>query len=279
MITLISIELQKIFGKWRTYIGFIAIGVLTVIVQVTLYFTGEKMLKYSTSSLSDSFMVVGNLFNGYFVANLVLRGLFVHIPFLIVLVGGDLLAGEATAGTYRMLLTRPASRLKVVSAKFFAGVIYSNLLLFWLAFISLGISLLVFGTGDLLSMGSGKLIIFASDDILWRFLWAYAYAILSMTTVMSLSFFFSALVENAIGPIVATMALIIIFLILSVIPVEFLQNLSPYFFTSHMSKWSEFFTDPIDYSDMFKSAGILLAHIVGLYTAASFIFIKKDILS
>ena len=97
MITLIWLELQKVFKKWRTYIGFIAIGLLTIIVQVALFYTGKSYLKFEMRGLSDSFMFSGNLFNGYLVANLILQGLFVHIPFLIVLVGGDLLAGEATA--------------------------------------------------------------------------------------------------------------------------------------------------------------------------------------
>lgn len=278
MITLVSLELYKIFKKWRTYIGFIAIGLLTIIVQVALYFTGENYLKFATRSLSDSFMLVGNLFNGYLIANLVLQGLFVHIPFLIVLVGGDLLAGEATAGTYRMLLTRPVSRLRVVTSKFLAGFVYTNLLLLWLAVLSLGVSLLIFGSGELLVI-KGKVIIFAADDVLWRFACAYAYASLSMTTVMAFSFFFSSLVENAIGPIVATMAVIIIFLILSAIPVEFLQNLRPYFFTSHMIQWDGFFNDPVDIADILNSAWVLLAHIAGLYLITTYIFIKKDVLS
>jgi ABC-2 type transport system permease protein len=278
MITLIWLELQKIFKKWRTYIGFIAIGLLTIIVQVALFYTGKSYLKFEMRGLSDSFMFTGNLFNGYLIANLILQGLFVHIPFLIVLVGGDLLAGEATAGTYRMLLTRPVSRFQVLSAKFIAGIIYTCLLLAWLALLSLGGSLLIFGSGELLVMKS-KLIIIASNDILWRFAYAYAYASLSMTTVMAFSFFFSVFVENAIGPIVATMALIIIFLILSAIPVDFLQNLHPYFFTSHMVQWNGFFDDVVNYKDILNSVWILLAHIVGLFLITAGIFIKKDILS
>ena len=279
MITLISIELYKIFKKWRTYIGFIAIGLLTIIVQVALYFTGDAYLKSMTHGLSNSFVMVGNLFNGYLIANLVLMGLFVHIPFLIVLVGGDLLAGEATAGTYRMLLIRPASRNKIVSAKFIAGIIYTFLLLVWLAVISLGVSLIIFGSGELLVFSGGKIVIFAANDILWRFICAYAYAALSMSTVFAFSFLFSSLVENAIGPIVATMAVIIIFLILSAIPVDFLQNIREYFFTSHMIQWNEFFADPVNYKEILNSALILASHIIGLYIISAYLFIKKDILS
>ncbi len=278
MTTLIWIELQKMFKKWRTYIGFIAIGVLTPIVQITLYFTGDSYVESMTRSLQNSFVLVGNLFNGYLVANLILYSMFIHIPFLIALVGGDILAGEATAGTYRMILTRPDSRFKIITAKFLSGIIYVTSLIAWLAFLSLGVSILIFGTGELVSFRE-KLIIFAADDVLWRFLWAYLFSILSMSTVFALSFFFSSMVQNAIGPIVTTMAVIIIFLILSALPIDFLETLKPYFFTSHMPQWSGFFNDPIDSNEMLKSAGILLVHIVGLYAITTYIFVKKDILS
>jgi ABC-2 type transport system permease protein len=278
MTVMVLLELRKIFSKWRTYIGFIAIAVLTIIVQVSLYLTGDNYIKFLTRNLAGSFTLYGDLFNGYLVANLVLGGLFIHIPFLIVLVGGDLMAGEATGGTYRMLLTRPVSRFQVVTSKFIAGCIYTILLLVWLAVLSLGVSILLFGTGELIAF-HGKIIVFASNDVLWRFLCAYSFAALSMITVLAVSFLFSSLVENAIGPIVVTMALIIIFLVLSAIPVDFLQSLRPYFFTTHMVVWDSFFSDPIDYEALTRSGGILLLHIAGLYLASVFIFIKKDILS
>lgn len=278
MITLIYIELQKIFKKWRTYIGFIAVFVMTSIVQIALYLTQDDFVRSTTRALNDSFFLQGNFFNGYVVAYLILNAMFIHIPFLIVLVGGDLLAGEATAGTYRMVLTRPISRFNFVTSKFIAGFIYTFLFILFLIIISLLGSILFFGTGELVSLRN-KIIIFASNDVLWRLVWAYVYAILSMMTVMTLSIFFSSMVSNAIGPIVSTMAVIIVFIILSAIPIEVLQNLKPYFFTSHLSQWSEFFNDPIDYNEIKNSALILLAHMIALYSLTTFIFIKKDILS
>ncbi|PKL83268.1 MAG: hypothetical protein CVV24_05920 [Ignavibacteriae bacterium HGW-Ignavibacteriae-3] len=278
MNTLIIIELQKMFKKWRTYIGIIAISLLAIIIQVALYFTGKNMIDFQMRGIEQSFVMVGNLLNGYFIARMILTLLIIHIPFLVVLVGGDLLAGEATAGTYRMLLTRPVSRLQVISAKFISGFIYVVVLIFWMALLSLGVSLLIFGTGPLLSIGSG-IVIFAENDILWRFLGAYAYAILSMTTIIFISIIFSSLVENAIGPIISTMAIIIVFLIISAIPVDFLQSLKPYLFTSHFTQWNNFFNEEVDYREIFESAGILLAHIAALYGVTTYIFIKKDILS
>ena len=278
MITLVSIELQKIFRKWRTYIGLIAVFVLTAIVQLAIYLTKDSFIQGTTRSLNESFVLNGNFFNGYVVAYLLLNFLFVHIPFLIVLVGGDLFAGEATAGTYRMLLTRPVSRIGLVASKYLAGLIYTFVFILFLMLMSLGVSLMLFGTGELIAV-KGKIVIYASNDVFWRLLAAYAYSIISMMTVMAFSIFFSSMVSNAIGPIVTTMAVIIVFLILSAIPVGFLENMRPYFFTSHLTQWNEFFSDPVDYGEIMKSALILLAHIAGLYILTTYLFVKKDILS
>ncbi len=278
MFTLVQIELYKIFRKWRTYIGFIAILLLVGIVQVAMLFEGEKYLNYMTQSLSQSFYFVGNLLNGYLIAHLVLGALAIHIPFLIVLVAGDLLAGEATAGTYRMLITRPISRTKLITAKFIASFIYTSLIIIWLAILSLGVGLIIFGKGELIVIKS-SIIVFAQDDILWRFMLAYGFAILSMMVVSTLAFFFSSLVENAIGPIVASMAVIIVFIIISALNVELLKNIRPYLFTNYFLDWRIFFDDPVDYNNLFKSVSVLSAHIVGLFLITLFIFRRKDILS
>lgn len=278
MISLVGIELYKIFRKWRTYIGFIAIFVMTGIVQTAMYFTRDRFVAATTRGLSDAFVIQGNFFNGYVVAYLILNALFVHIPFLIVLVGGDLFAGEATAGTYRVLLTRPVSRLSLVTSKFIAGFVYVFLFIAFLLMLSLGGSLLLFGSGELLVFKE-KIIIYTGGEILWRLFSAYGFSVLSMFMVMSLSIFFSSLVSNAIGPIVSAMAVIIVLLILSAIPVEVLQNMRPYFFTTHLSGWSDFFGDPVNATEIVKSALVLIAHIIFLYMLTAYIFIKKDILT
>ncbi|MCF8261752.1 MAG: ABC transporter permease [Melioribacteraceae bacterium] len=278
MSLLVSLELQKIFSKWRTYIGFIAIGVLIPIVQIALVYEGDKLINFATQGLKNSFVFVGDLFNGYLVAHLVQQSLIIHIPFLIVLVGGDILAGEATAGTYRMMMTRPITRFQFITSKFLAGTIYTNLLLLWMMFMGLVVSIIIFGTGELLVL-KDKIYIFAADDVLWRFILAFGYSALSMTTVMALSFFFSSLVENAIGPIVASMAVIIIFIIISALPIEALDVIKPYLFTNHMNAWREFMSNPVDLPQIVNSGLILTAHIIGLYLLTLFIFKRKDILS
>lgn len=279
ILTLISIELLKIFRKWRTYIGFIAIGVLVPLLHLAMFLEGQKSLDFITRGLRDSFLLVGNLLNGYWISYIILNALTIHIPFLITLVAADLLAGEATAGTYRLLITRPVSRMQIVTSKFLAGFIYTSTLILFLAFMSLVLGLIIFGSGELIVIGNQSIIIFEKSDVLWRFILAYGFAILSMTVVCSLAMLFSSLVENAIGPIVSTMAVIIIFIILSAFDVEILREMRPYLFTNYMMDWREFFDDPLDYLEITKSVLVLIGHITVFFAATSYIFRNKDILS
>ncbi|MEJ5263283.1 MAG: ABC transporter permease subunit [Ignavibacterium sp.] len=279
MITLVNIELYKIFKKWRTYIGFIAIGILVPIIHIAMVFEGKDTINFMTRNIQQSFVFVGNLLNTYLISYIVLTSLTVHIPFLITLVAGDLLAGEATAGTYRLMLTRPVTREKFVTAKFIAGVVYTNLLILWLALMSLVVGYFIFGVGELLIIRGDMVIIFEQKDVLWRFLLAYGFASLGMTVVASLAYLFSSLVENAIGPIVSTMAVIIVFVIISAINVDLLQSIRPYLFTNYISSWQLFFDDPIDMQEILKSAGVLVLHIVLFFGATLIIFKRKDILT
>ncbi len=279
MFTLVGIELFKIFKKWRTYIGFFAITILVAIVEIAIMMEGQRSINFMTRSLQESFIFVGNLLNTYFVSYLILNSLSIHIPFLIALVAGDLLAGEATAGTYRLLVTRPVSRFSIVTSKFIAGIIYTFLLILWLSIMSMGLGYFIFGSGELLVAGSSGIVILAKNDVLWRFILAYLFAVLSMGVVASLAFLFSALVENAIGPIITTMAIIIIFIIISAINVSVFQSIKPFLFTDYMNTWRAFFDKPMDMANIIKSTLVLSAHIVVFYGAALFIFQKKDILT
>ncbi|HPN38458.1 MAG TPA: ABC transporter permease subunit [Melioribacteraceae bacterium] len=275
---LITTELTKIFRKWRTYIGFMVLAFLVGVVQTAMYFEGPDAVNMANRSFADSFIMTGNLLNGYFIGNILLNSLIIHIPFLIVLVGGDLLAGEATHGTYRMLLTRPISRINVLIAKFLSSFIYTAIFMIFMFALSVGLSLIIFGSGELIVF-KDKIYIYGTNDILWRFLMAYGFATLSMATIIALSILFSSLVENAIGPIITTMAVLIVSLILSNLNIGFFEKLQPYLFTTYTNDWNYFFEDPVKYDEIVKSAGVLLLYILSIFGITSYIFTKKDILS
>ncbi len=72
----------------------------------------------------------------------------------------------------------------------------------------------MFGTSDLIIMKSDMIVILDNKDILWRYFAAFGFAAVAMTTVASLAFLLSVFAENSIGPIVATMSIVILCTIL-----------------------------------------------------------------
>jgi ABC-2 type transport system permease protein len=279
MINLIYWELFKTYAKWRTYIGFIAVGVLIPVIMWIMWVEGGGFVERQLRSLQADFLITGNLFNGWAVAQIIMNGLWVHVPALIALVAGDQLSGEATAGTFRLTLIRPVSRTRILNAKYFATLIYTASLVVTIAVLSVGLGLWIFGTGDLLVFDIGGLTILPESDLAFHFLFAYLLAIWSMFVVASLAFLISSLVENAIGPIIITMTIIAIFYIITFLPVESVENIKPWLFTTHMNVWQQALHQPIDWQSIMHSVGILTLYITGFWGMTLIIFRRKDILT
>lgn len=276
---LIRIELFKIFRKPRTYIAFGAIALIILLVQLALYVDGDTYLDFIMRSINSAFDVEGKKLNGYFVFFIILQTLLVHVPLLIALVAGDMVAGEANMGTLRLLASKPVSRTSLMVSKFLASSIYTLLLLTFMAVLGLLGSMLIFGTGDLMVFKSDVFILIDRNDVLWRYVCAYGFAALSMLTVAALSFLLSVFAENSIGPIIAAMSIVIVCTILTTMDIPFFNALKPYLFTNHMLNWKGFFDRPVDRPEVLKSALILTGHIMVFVSAAVWVFRRKDILS
>src|SRR6478752_225864 len=150
MWTLLQIELFKIFQRPRTYISFIAIAAIVLLIQLAFYVDGETYVSFMLQAINSSFSVEGKILNGYLICFIVLQTLLVHVPLLIALVAGDMIAGEANIGTLRLLISKPVSRSELIIAKFLASTVYTLLLLVWMALLSLAFSMIIFGKGDLM---------------------------------------------------------------------------------------------------------------------------------
>lgn len=272
-------EFIKIAAKPRSYLGIAAITLLVGVILFAMKVDGLSYISFVTAGLEQNLLFEGNILNGSFMAFLVLQMLIIHIPLLVALVTGDLISGEAAMGSLRMLATRPISRSQILFSKFLAGGLYTLLILLWLAFMALGVSQLLFGPGDLMVLNSDGLIVFAQTDVLWRFLSGFGIAYLALLTIATLSITLSCFSDNSIGPIVATMAIIILFTIIGTLNVPVFDAIRPWLFTTHMAAWRSYFESPVDYTAIWQSAGILLLHILMLLGIALYRFNRKDILS
>ena len=271
-------EVMKIFNRWRTYIGFATIIVLVPIIMYLAYRFGFDVQDQALRSLGDSIFFVGTLVNGLLVSYYLMNVLWVHFPFFIVLVSGDIMAGEGAAGTFRILMTRPVTRFQIVTAKFLATFLYTFIIVFFMGIVSVGSGMLIIGGGDLLVLDKGILIL-SQNEALLRFFAAYLLAVVVQTVVASLTFLFSTSTSNGIGPIVGTYAILVVSFILSVIQIDALDVIRPYLFTTYFDVFFAPFASPIPWAEIGRKVAILATYIVAFYGLSVLIFLRKDITS
>ncbi len=277
MINLIQLELFKIVTKPRSYMGFLAITVIVLLIQFAFYVDGKQYLEFIFQSLQNSFQIEGNILNGALICFIILQMLIVQMPLLVALVTGDLVSGEAASGTIRLLLSKPYSRAQILWAKYIAGSIYTFALILWLGLLALGVGLLVFGTGDLVVLKSDELIILRADDVIWRFIGAFFVAFLSLSVITTFSLMLSCFTDNSITPIVASMSVIIIFTIIGTLDVPLFDTIKPALFTTHMIIWRNLFDNPLPEEQIAISLTVLFGHIVLFLSIAFWHFTRKDI--
>ena len=290
---LLQIELSKIFRRPRTYISFGAITAVVFIIQLALKVDGRSYVDFLTSNISDTIEIPREkILNGYLVCFIILNTLLIQVPLLIALVAADEIAGEANMGTLRLLITKPFSRTQLMLGKFGASVIYTILLLVWMAVLALGMSVILFGVNDMVILRSEVIEQIQQSDVFWRYLAAFGYAAVALTTVASLAFLFSVFADNSIGPIVTTMSVVIVFTILSEMNIPLYDTtVKPWLFTTHMVAWKGFFYLKINgdgqsirgslenFPAIMRSLAILCGYVVLFVSSAIFIFNRKNILS
>ncbi len=276
---LLQIELFKIFRRPRTYISFGIVTAITFVIQLAMLTDGKSYMSFALQGVNEQFDIHGNMINGYFITYIILQTLLIQIPLLVALVAGDTLAGEATLGTLRLLLTKPISRNQLILAKFMSSFIYTVLLVIWLAIVALGLSVLIFGRGDMVNIKSDTFILILQNDVLWRYAAAFCFAMLAMTTIASLSILLSVFADNSIGPIISTMGIVVVLTILSNLDLPLFNHIKPYIFTTHMIGWKGFFDDPVPVRQIGISAMVLIVYTVAFAGTTMLVFNKKDIKS
>jgi ABC-2 type transport system permease protein len=297
MWSLLQIELYKISRRPRTFIAFVAIAAIVFIFQFAFKADGESYMNLMLQSVNDTFEIdKSKAINGYFMCYIILNTLLIQVPILVALVAGDSISGEANMGTLRLMLTKPVSRTEIVLVKFLASLIYTVMLLVWMAVTALFISLLIFGADDMIIFrvkgDESQILQITRDDIMWRYFAAFCYAAVALTVIAALAMLLSVFAENSIGPIIATVCIVIVCTVISNINVPIIdRNVKPWLFTSYLVGWKGFFYiatnpdgEPVkgsieNWPAIRNSLYILLAHIFILLGITIAVFKRKDILT
>ena len=273
---LIYNEFQKVKSRKRTYISFILISILVPFIVGAIDSGGTTLEKKIYGQLSDSFFFIGSLINGYLATYIIIAVLITHMPFLSTIVAADIVSGEYSKGTFRMYLSRPISRSKVLLSKLIIVFGYTILLMFYFIFYSLLVSITWLGTGELAVFHKGLLFL-SENDALTRFLIAFLTSTIVMLTVSSLCFLISTISKNSVTPIIITISTVFVGTSISIIPIEFFEKLNPYLFTGYINSYLSAFYDPIPWDEL-KQLFLVCFIWTIIFTSTAFAhFLKKDI--
>ncbi|MCG8576060.1 MAG: ABC transporter permease [Flavobacteriales bacterium] len=278
MRNLLKVELFKIMKRPRTYIGFGTILFIILAFQFALAAEGDAIIGMGIQNLKSVFRFEGEIITVNFVTYMLMTTLIIHVPILVCLVTGDMISGEASKGSLRLLVQRPYTRGQIFMAKWLAGAIYTIALLLFAAIMTYALGYLLFGSGDLIVFRKG-INVLEANDVAWRFICGFGVGTLAMLVVSSLSMMISSFVNNSIGPIVGTIAIIIILNVLSALLTSLLQPVLPYIFTTHFIKWQYFFDSEIDWGSIYNAIFVLIAYIVVFTLIGWWNFKRKDILT
>ena len=276
--SLIINEFIKVLNKKRTYIGFILLFILFPVIILAIVDGAEYLESQIYGQLRDSFMIVGTLTNGYLSTYLIIGILITQMPFLSTIVASEIFSREYSDGTFRMYLTRPISRSKVLLSKLIIVSIYTILLMFFFVFYTLLVSYLFLGSGDLAVFHKGLLFL-SEDDIIWRFFLAYIVSTTVMLTTSFLCLMLSTMSKNSVTPIIITISVVFIGSIISFIPLQIFENMNPYLFTGYLDLFLSSFHDPVPWNTIFISFGVCIFWSLFFLIIAFIIFNRKEILS
>ena len=283
MVTLLKLELEKLFRSKSFYLSFcVLVGFVVLMLWGFYTYAARKtggqaveQFKYTYESKE--------YFNGLtFALYSVLFSFTLLLPIFVSMSAGSQIAGEARAGTLRMICTRPISRTSLILSKFLVTALHTFLLLAFFIGLNLLVGLIFVGWGNLelypgplnLVDAPGKIM---RDDALMRFGYAAVTGTWALLVVAALALLCSVVFES---PVQATVMTIAAYLTLYIVGrVEFFEHLRPYFFTTDMEFWRDVFKPEIPLQSLWHYACVCGAYTAGLLLSTVIIFERKDVVT
>ncbi|MGW4447337.1 ABC transporter permease [Streptomyces sp. NPDC004682] len=194
------------------------------------------------------------------------------LPMAVGVVAGDVIAGEASAGTLRYLLVAPAGRTRLLLTKYATVVAFCLLATLVVAVTALIVGALLFPLGDVTTI-SGTRISFA--DGIGRALLIALVVAASLTGVAALGLFVSTLTNSGIAAMATTVGLLITVQILDQLPQ--LHALQPYLFSHYWLSFADLLRDPVPWEDVWRNLGLQGLYVAVFGAAAWARFTARDI--
>ena len=245
-------ELRLVFRRRRNIAMLVVLAAIPVLIGVALKISGQPRNGGGPAFFGD---ITGN---GLFLAFASLTVcLPVFLPLAVAVVGGDAVAGEASAGTLRYLLTVPVSRARLLWVKSIGVVSYVAAAVGLVAVTGIVVGGVLFGvhnvtllSGDTVSVVDGAL----------RTVAVCVFVFVDLLGLAAVAVFFSTLTEVPVGAMAGVVASAIGFAVLDAVPQ--LSAIHPVLLTDHWLDFGNLLRSQVDVSSLVHSTLVPLAYTV-----------------
>lgn len=275
MKSLIVAEIYKLFKQSKTYYALGALFMIEAVVMVSAYFEGNNIIEILLDNLRKSFYFEGTLVNGSLLVYLLLNTLWFHLPLILMIVVSGTLTAEYKDRTLQTIMLQPVVKWKYILSKYIVAILFTLVVVFFLAVTSFGLSYGIFGKGDLI-VYLNTLNFFKSADAIYRLKWAFASGALSMVFFSVSSLTLAVIFKEA----TKTWIIAAFFLILSniLLKLDFGSDVYNHFFFAKMNDtWQYYFYNSIPWNLILHNSLILTLYTLLFMGAGVYIFHKKDI--
>jgi ABC-2 type transport system permease protein len=296
----IAVELFKLVRRVRTWLTIGLICALPLVVAIFIAVTHLAPPPGQASAFLSAVLDDGQLYPAAALA-LVLP---VFLPVAVAVVAGESIAGEASAGTLRYLLTRPVGRTRLLVAKLISVTTFTLAAVVAVTVTSYATGVLILGPSRAAAVGAppgglggsiapgaggaptaglqaGAAITSLSGvplttlELAERVLGAMAFITVSMLGVAAIAIFLSTLTDSALGAALGSLATLVASEVL--VTLNAASVVQPYLPTRYWLAWIDFFRQPIFWRDIQRGFGIQAVYVVVFLAAAWANFATRDI--
>jgi ABC-2 type transport system permease protein len=262
-------ELGSLFRRTRIRVLLLVMFALPVLLSVAVRVSGGPAAGNGPTFLDR----VSH--NGVFAA---LAGLTVAVPFFLPLtvavVSGDAIAGEASLGTLRYLLTRPAGRVRLLAVKAVTVAAYCVAAAMSVAAGGLIAGSILFPVGDVLTLSGTTISLAAGIE---RTLMAALVVGLSLLGLAAIGLFVSTLTDVPVAAMAATAGAAVLSGVLDNVPQ--VASIHPWLFTHQWLAFGDLLRTPVRWHDIVRDLLLQAAWVAVFASAAWARFTTKDVLA
>jgi len=269
-------ELRKLFGRRRTYMGYVVFLVMEAII-LTVF-----KLPASQRSMRELIERNGLGFNEYYSSLTVTYWIMGFSMFLLgsiyfALVAGDIVAKESEDGNLRLVLARPVSRLRILLLKYAAVSIYTVSFVIFVGITGYAMAVMALGWDGGLFIWNFKMKVFSAfprDEGFARIAMSSIGIGLSMITLSSIAFMFSCFKMKPAAATIVALSILFVDMVLQEFP--FFKPYEQYFVTWRMSNWVYLLENNISWAKLAGSYAFLFGVNATLFLIGYTVFRLRD---